>query len=139
MTPVPAAGAAPAATAPWSAVIALLLVPGVPEQFLDPAPLLLQPVQRQAKVRYGVPDRVAGLLAVELDQQPAPGAPQLQAASGQLSRQRGGTLVDLDQQHLAHPGEAGHRVRAQQLAPVDDDELVADLLDLPEQVRGDHD
>src|SRR5215472_6007110 len=139
MTPVPAAGARPAAAAPLSAVTALLLVPVVPEQLLDPAPLLLQPVQRQAKVRDRVPDRVVGLFAVDPHQQPAPGAPRLQATRGQFRRQRGAPLVHLDQQHLAHLGEAGHRVRAEQLAAVDDDKLVADLLDLPLQVRGDHD
>src|SRR5215472_10431812 len=139
MTPAPAAGARPAAAAPLSAITVLLLVPVVPEQLLDPAPLLLQPVQRQAEVRDRVPDGVVGLFAVDLHQQPSLGAPRLQAAGGQFRRQRRGALVDLDQQHLAHLGEAGHRVGAEQLAAVDHDELVADLLDLPQQVRGDHD
>src|SRR5215470_8774062 len=139
MTPVPAAGTVPSAAAPLSAVTVLLLIPVVTEQLLDPAPLLLQPVQRQAQVRDGIPDHVVSQIAVDPHQQPAPGAPRLQPAGGQFRLERGHALVDLDQQHLAHLGEAGHRVRAQQLAPVDDDELVADLLDLPEQVRGDHD
>src|SRR6516162_9176985 len=139
MTPVPAAAPAPSAAAPLSAVTVLLLIPVVQEQLLDPAPLLFQPVQRQAQVRDGIPDHVVSRIAVDPHQQPAPGAPGLQPAGGQFGLERGDALVDLDQQHLAHLGEAGHRVRAQQLAPVDDDELVADLLDLPEQVRGDHD
>src|SRR6516162_11128463 len=139
MTPVPAAGAVPSAAAPLSAVTVLLLIPVVPEQLLNPAPLLLQPVQRQAQVGDRVPHHVVGLFAIDPHQQPAPGAPRLQAAGGQFRHQRVDPLVDLDQQHLAHLGEAGHRVRAQQFASVDDDELVADLLDLPQQVRGDDD
>src|SRR5215831_5462254 len=133
MTPVPAAAAPP------SVVTARLLAVVVAEQLLDPPPLLHQPVQRQAQVRDGVPDHVVGRIAVDPDQQPAPRAPGLQPAGGQFRLQRGGALVDLDHQHLAHLGEAGHRVRAQQPAPVDHDEVVADLLDLPEQVRGDQD
>src|SRR5215831_16083127 len=98
MTPVPAAGAAPSAAAPLSAVTVLLLIPVVPEQLLNPAPLLLQPVQRQSQVRDRVPDHVVGRVAVDPDQQPAPGAPGPQPACGQFRLQRGDALVDLDQQ-----------------------------------------
>src|SRR6516162_2319860 len=88
MTPVPAAGSRPAGdTAPLSAVTVLLLVPVVPEQFLDVPPLLLQPVQRQAQVRDGVPHDVVGLFAVDPDQQPAASrAPGLEATRTWLTR-----------------------------------------------------
>src|SRR5260370_9475716 len=99
MPRVPATGAVPSAAAPLSAVTALLLLipgSGVPEQFLDPPPLLLQPVQRQAQVPDGVPDHVVGLLAVHPDREPAPRPPWRRAPAGQFPLQRRGPLVDLD-------------------------------------------
>ena len=46
-----------------------------------------------------------------------------QPTAGQLGGKLRHALVDLDQQHLAHLGEAGYRVGTEQLAPVDHDKL----------------
>jgi hypothetical protein len=111
----------------------------VPEKFLHAAAALLQPVERQAEIGHRVPDRVVGLVAVEPDQHgPLEGA-RLQAAPGEFGQQPVRALVHLDQQHLADLGHAGDRVGAQQTARLDRHQVVADPLDLAQQVRGDHD
>src|ERR1039457_4476944 len=77
----------------------------------------------------------AGLRPEPGEQRPV-AALRSQPSLGEFGLQYPDALVDLDQQHLAHLGEAGHAVGAEQPAPVNGHQVVADLLDLPEQVRG---
>src|SRR6185437_5825618 len=118
-------------------VIAGCLV--VAEQLLDPPPPLFEAVQRQPELGYHVADHVIGGIPLEPDQQGPFIRPGREAAPGQLGRQLPPALVDLDREHLADPGEAGHRVGAQQPAALQRHHVVTDSLDLPQQVRGDHD
>src|SRR5215471_19594194 len=88
---------------------AMLLL--VPEQLLDPAPPPLQPVERKAEVGDRVADRVVRSVVLEPDEQRPLVRPGLEAALPQLGAQQVGAIVDLDKQHLARLGHAGHRVR----------------------------
>src|SRR6266567_7353045 len=62
-------------------------------------------------------------------------AHRTEAPAGQLGGQQVGPVLDLYRQYLTGLRERAHRGRSQQPAGVDGDEMVADLLDLPEQVR----
>ena len=112
---------------------------GIAEQFLDPVPALLHPVQRQAEIGDGIAHRVICRLAGQPDQHGPVLRHGAQAAPGQFREQLAGAVLDLDDQYLACLGEAGDRVGAQQLAAVDGHDVVADLLQLAEQVRRDQD
>src|SRR3984893_19108509 len=97
----------PPATAPLSVDTGCLLL--VVEEFFHPAPALLQPVQRQAKVRDRVADRVIGGVSLDLDEERPLVLLRPQSPRGQFRLEFPGALVDLDHQHLAYLGEAGHR------------------------------
>src|SRR5580698_4705066 len=111
----------------------------VAEQFLDLVPAPLQAAQRQAEVGDAVPHRVVGIVAADGHQQAALVGPRPQTAAGQFPLQPRQALLHLDDQRLASLGEGVDRVRPQQAARLDGDQVIADPLDLAEQVRGDHD
>src|SRR6266702_2500248 len=137
--------------AAWTSGMRHLLVA---EQLFDLVPSLLQPAQRQGQGGHAVAHDVVGLVPAERHQQrPARSGAAArgaacrraglqgggQAAGGQFGLQLGQAFLDLDREDLARLGEAGDRVGAQQPPAVDRDQVVADPLDLAEQVRGDHD
>ena len=143
----------PARVEPGSRQACSDLLP-VAEQFLDLVPPLLEPAQRQGQGGHAVAHHVVGVVPAERHQQgpgwevPVPpwGAPAGvrlggggQAAGGQFGLQLGEALLHLHREDLARLGEAGDRVGAQQPPAVDRDQVVADPLDLAEQVRGDDD
>ena len=111
----------------------------VAEQLLDLVPPLLQTAQRQGQVGHGVPHHVVGVVAAQRDEQGPLGDGGGQAAGFQLLLQLHEAFLDLDREDLAGLGEAGDRVGPQQPPGLDRDQVVADPLDLAEQVRGDHD
>ena len=80
----PAAGRRPALRGHAARSLTPLRVDVVPEQLLDPAPALLQPVQRQAEIGDRVADGVVGVVAGRS----GPAAPAVAAAD----RARGGQL-----------------------------------------------
>src|SRR6266567_3713907 len=138
--------------AAWTSGMRHLLL--VAEQLFDLVPSLLQPAQRQGESRHAIAHDVVGVVPAERHQQgPAlNGAGRRaaglgggglggggQAAGGQFGLQLGQALLDLHREDLAGLGEAGDRVGAQQPPAVDRDQVVADPLDLAEQVRGDDD
>src|SRR5215831_20255012 len=81
----------------------------VPEQFLDAAAPLLQPVERQAEIGDRVADGVVRGVALEPDQYRPLVRPGVEAAPPELGQEPVRALVDLDQQDLAHLGHAGDR------------------------------
>src|SRR6185437_16938801 len=104
--------------------------PAVAEQFLEPVPALLEPVERQPEVGDRVAYDVEARLTIHLDEQPALVADRLEASAGELGGQQIAALIDLDHQELARPGERADRVGAQQPAAVERDQVITDLLDL---------
>ena len=121
----------------------------VAEQLFDLVPPLLQPAQRQGERRHAVAHDVVGVVPAERHQQgPALGRAGLagtglqgrgQAAGGQLGLQLDEAFLDLHREDLTRLGEAGDRIGPQQPSAVDRDQVIADPLDLAEQVRGDDD
>src|SRR5258708_8854053 len=100
----------------------------VAEQFLDPAAPLLEPVEREAEIGDRVTDGVVRTVALQPDEHCTLVGPWLEAALPELGEQQLRTLLDLDQQDLACLGQAGHRVGAQQPAPLDRHQVTADPL-----------
>src|SRR6185312_1670266 len=115
------------------------LAADVAEQFLKPVPALLQPVERQLEIGEHVPHGVMVGVVGQLDEQAALVGDRRQPSHSEFGCQQGTAIVDLDQQELTRPGDRADRVGAQQLAAIQRDQVVADLLDLAEQVRGDQD
>ena len=102
-------------------------------------PSLLEPAQRQGQAGYAVAHHVVGFVPAERHQQRPAADGSGQAAGGQFGLQLGQALLDLHRQDLAGLSEAGDRVGTEQSPAVDRDQVVADPLDLAEQVRGDDD
>src|SRR5580693_3544632 len=124
-------------TAPWGSDMFLALL--VAEELLDLVPALFQPAQRQGQVGDRVPHHVVGVVAAQRDQEGPLGEGDGQAAGLEFLLQLREAFVDLDREDLAGLGEAGDRVGPQQPPGLDRDQVIADLLDLAEQVGGDHD
>src|SRR5882757_7312329 len=98
------------------------------------AAAVLQPVERQAEVGDGVADEVEDPVGVHRDEQRALLGVDGQTRGGEPFGEPVDALLDLDgdpRHVLRHRRERG---RAQQPAALDRDELVADPLDLAEQV-----
>src|SRR6185437_3006195 len=93
----------------------------IAEDLLDLVAALLQAAQRQAERGDAVADRVIGPLACDGEEQGPLVGLGAQAAPGELLREGGGALFDLDEERLARPGEAVHRVGPQQVARFDRD------------------
>src|SRR5215470_7889042 len=111
----------------------------VAEQFLDLVPPLLEPAQWQGQGGHAVAHHVVGVVPAERHQQRPGLSGDGQAAGGQFGLQLGQALLHLHREDLTRLGEARDRVGAQQPPAVDRDQVVADPLDLAEQVRGDDD
>ena len=109
------------------------------EQVLQAVPALLDAGERQAKIGRGVADQVVRPLVVEPNQHVVAVLADGQAGPGQARRQAVRPLLDLDRQHARPLRERRERRGPQQPAGVDRQQVVADALDLAEQVRGHHD
>ena len=68
-----------------------------------------------------------------------PSADCLQSGRHERIGQRGGALLDLDGEHAGALGERRQRRRPDEASGIDRDEVIADPLDLAEQVAGDDD
>src|SRR6266536_1351845 len=110
----------------------------VGEEFRDPVPALVQPVQREVERGDGAEDQVVGLVRLQRYEQQPPLAADRQPEFGQLGGQEVGALVDLDREDVTLYRHRRDPVGAQQPAGVDGDQPVADPFHLAEQVRADH-
>ena len=101
------------------------------------------PDQGQAQVRHRVADDVERRPAVERDpDRPVRRAGPVQdpqAAGREARRERVATLLHLDGQDPGLGGELGHRGRPEQAPAIDRHQVVADRLDLAQQVAGEDD
>ncbi len=109
---------------------------GVAEEILESVTALLDPDERQAELGDDVADEVVGPLVDEVDEDGRTVDDRLEAG-GRQSRGEGVTaLVDLDGQRPDPLHERSERCRPEQLAALDRHEVVADALDLAEEMRG---
>ena len=76
----------------------------VAEQFFQPVPALLQPVERQPEIGDHVPHGVMIAVVGQLHEQAALVGDRRQPPPVKLGRQQLTALIDLDQQELARPG-----------------------------------
>src|SRR6185295_6813928 len=97
-------------------------------------PALLQPDERQAQLRDDVADEVERPLVDEVDQHGGPIDGRREPGGGQASGEGVATLLDLDGQRPGPLRERAERRRAEQLAALDRDQVVADALDLAEEM-----
>src|SRR5919106_5820671 len=104
------------------------------EDLRDVVAPLLQADQAQPEPPHRVADEVVGLLASDPDQHHVTVRAGLQADLVQGRREAVVVVGHLDRQQLAGPGELRGRRRPQQPAGVDDDDVVADALELAQQV-----
>src|SRR5215831_13697051 len=109
------------------------------EQLLDPVAALFHPAQREAQGRDAVANRVVDLVGGQPDKQAALVERRAEAPRSQRRLQLLGALLDLDKQNGSRLGHRADGVRPQQAPTIDRDEMVADLLDLAQQVGRDHD
>src|SRR5579863_9232080 len=100
----------------------------VAEDLLDLVTALLEAAERQPERGDAVPYRVVDVIAGDGHEQGPLVRLGTQAPPGEFLAQRAGTLLHLDEEHLARPGEAVHRVGPQQPARIDRHEAVADPL-----------
>src|SRR5947207_15613677 len=91
----------------------------VGEQFGDPVPALVEPVQRQVQRGDRTEDEVVGLLGLQGDEQHPPVQADREPQPAKLGREFLGALVDLDGQHVPLYRHRRDPVRAQQPAAVD--------------------
>src|SRR3954471_14753450 len=106
------------------------------EDLFKPVPVLFHADQAETEVGDGVARDVVDLVAADLDQDQC--AVDLDPRAGQVQR-RGepvatSKVTDLDRQHAGLTGERGLRLRPQQPAAVQHDDVVADVFELAQQV-----
>src|SRR5215207_1219576 len=109
------------------------------EDLFQPVPVRLDPDQAEAQLGDRVADDVVRLLAADLHQH--------QRSLGSGSGTRPGEsraepvppveVADLDSEYSGLSGQRRLRLRPEQPATVQDDDVVADVLELAEQMRGD--
>ena len=111
----------------------------VGEDLGQPVAARLEPEQAQAEVGGGVPDRVEHRVVVVAHVEHGVAGPgdDLPAAGGQALGEGVAALGHLDGDHAGAAHGRGRRGRADQPTGVDDHHVVADPLELPEQVGGD--
>ncbi len=71
----------------------------ISEDVLQPAPLLLDPDERQTQIRDRVADHVVHAVVVERDEHASCRPPGAGALARQCRRQLFGALLDLDREH----------------------------------------
>src|SRR5581483_11898905 len=82
----------------------------VAEDLLDSVAPLFETAHRQTERGDAVAHRVVGAVVGDGDEQGPLEGLDAQAAAGEFRLQRGGALLDLDEERLAGPGEAVHCV-----------------------------
>ena len=102
-------------------------------------PPLLDPDEREAKVRNRVADKVVRPVAVERDQDRPAVDDRRESRRSQARGERIAAVLDFHRERPGLLGEVAERRRSQELATLDRDEEVADPLDLAEEVRRDDD
>src|SRR4051812_37925978 len=109
------------------------------ENLFQPVPVLFDPDQPEAEARDRVTDQVVGLLATDLDQHqravgPRPRTGSLQRGSQPIASTE---VAYFDSEYSGLAGQRGFGLGAKQPPTVQYDDVVADMLELTEQMRGD--